>query len=352
MSIDLSDPAMVAHQSWFDGERRLRLARRAVWLGAAIFAVFIPIDLFLTGYLIHAAVEALALAALLVVGWLLRRRDRLESAQWIGTLSVALVIVVVVATGIAADGVVVWLALFPPIPFFLFGIRRGLIVSALFTIVVLGLLTGGVVSGAGGGHSAVAVLSAAGALVASTSFAYLYEHTRGEAARMLVVAANTDLLTGVPNRRGFLAGFDCRRALAVRAGQVISLLVFDVDHLKQINDGHGHAAGDAAIRHVAALVRAQVREQDLLGRLGGDEFALLLPNTHLDGALTLAAKLRESLRLRPLRHAGTTIRITLSIGAAQAPPGPIDFDVLFATADRQLYAAKRNGRDLHIGALA
>jgi diguanylate cyclase (GGDEF)-like protein len=133
---------------------------------------------------------------------------------------------------------------------------------------------------------------------------------------------------------------------------VISLLVFDVDHLKQINDGHGHAAGDAAIRHVAALVRAQVREQDLLGRLGGDEFALLLPNTHLDGALTLAAKLRESLRLRPLRHAGTTIRITLSIGAAQAPPGPIDFDVLFATADRQLYAAKRNGRDLHIGALA
>ena len=132
----------------------------------------------------------------------------------------------------------------------------------------------------------------------------------------------------------------------------MSLILFDIDYLKRINDDHGHAAGDAAIRHVAMLVRRAVRQQDLLGRLGGDEFALLLPDTWLAGALALAAKPRAMLCAEPLHVAGRRIPITLSIGAAQAEPGPIDFDALFATADRQLFAAKRNGRDQHIGAFA
>jgi diguanylate cyclase (GGDEF)-like protein len=308
----------------------------------------------LTGHQAHPAIGLLALGALLLVAWLLRDRlcERSELARWIGTLSIALVIAIMATSGFAADGVLVWLALFPPVPFFLFGLRRGLLVSVIFTLLVVGMLAASILLGRGGGHSWFAVVSAAGALTLSTALAGFCEQARNDSARRLLIAANTDLLTGVPNRRGFLGVLDDRRALAERARQVMSLLVFDIDYLKQVNDSYGHVAGDAVIRHVASVVRREVRQQDLLGRLGGDEFALLLSDTPLDGALTLAAKLRAALRAEPLRFADQLIPVTLSIGAAQSGQGPIDFNALFAAADRQLYAAKSNGRDHYAGVVA
>ena len=348
-----SDAAELAHRPWSDRAAPSPRVRPALWLTGSTVVLLVSVGL-LTGHRAHPAVGLLALGALLLGAWLLRDRlsDRTELARWIATLGAALVIAAMANHGLAADGVLVWLALFPPVPFFLFGLRRGLLVSAIFTLLLVGMLSASILLGRGGGHSWFAVVSAAAALTLSTALAGFCEHARNDSARRLLIAANTDLLTGVPNRRGFLAVLNGRRALAERARQAMSLLVFDIDHLKQVNDNYGHVAGDAVIRHVASVVQREVRQQDLLGRLGGDEFALLLSDTRLDGALTLAAKLRAALHAEPLRFAGRLIPVTLSIGAAQTGPGPIDFDALFAAADHQLYAAKGNGRDHHIGVVA
>lgn len=341
------DSPAPTHSCWGDHARGLQLARRAVGLAALAVAQLIPFELLVSGDPMHAALEAVVLVTLLLVFSLLRPAagSRLELTKWIGTLSVGGVILVMAIDGPAADGVLVWLALFPPVPFFVFGSRRGLTVAAVFTLVVVGLLAAPILAGAASGHSWLAVVNAGAVLTLSTALAHLFERARADSTGRLYVAANTDLLTGAPNRRGFLAGFNCLRPLLERRGQPMSLLVFDVDRLKHINDRYGHAAGDAALRHVARVVQARVREQDLLGRLGGDEFALMLPDTHLDGALDVAAKLQAALRARPLYFNGSCLHVTLSIGAAESPPGSIDFDALFAAADRRLYRAKEHGRD-------
>lgn len=345
-----SDAATGDASSVVDEDRRLELSRRGLWLAALFLAFFIPLDLFVTGYLIDATVEAVALAMVLLAARLLRDRRHLGVAQLIGTLAVAITIVVVVVFGVAHDGVLVWLALFPPIPFYLGGLRRGLLLSALFAVIVLLALSLAIVIELPVGFSWIAVLNAAGALLGSTGIAYLYEQSRRAAQLRLTTAANTDPLTGVANRRGFFTGFEVRQRLARRARQPLSVLVFDLDNLKQINDRHGHAAGDAAIRHLVKVVLAQIREQDHLGRIGGDEFALVLPDTALAGALTLAAKMRSSLREAPLMLRDEPLSLTLSIGVAETSDHErIGFDQLLAGADRQLYSIKQRGRDGELG---
>ena len=340
------DSAIDDPEGWVDQDCRLELSRRALWLAATFLAFYIPVDLFVTGYLIHAAVEALALAMVVFALLLLRSPRQLGPAQFVGTVAVAMTILVVIIAGVARDGVLVWLALFPPIPFFIGGLARGLRLSAVFAVIVLAALSVAVFIEAPVGLSWIAVLNASGALLGSTGIAYFYEQSRGAAQQRLTAAANTDPLTGVANRRGFLHGFEVRRRLARRARQPLSVLLFDLDNLKQINDARGHAAGDAAIRHIANLVVNQIREQDHLGRIGGDEFALVLPNTDLEGALTLAAKLRSSLREQLLMLDDHPLLLTLSIGAAETSDlDGIDVDQLLAAADRQLYAVKQHGRD-------
>jgi diguanylate cyclase (GGDEF)-like protein len=323
-----------------------------LWLAAAVLGVFIPFDLFVSGYLIHGAVETLALLMVLVAARLLRDPRHLALGQIIGTVAVALAIIVVIVTGAARDGVLVWLALFPPVPFYLGGLTTGLLLSALFAAMVLPALAVAILIDAPGGFSWIAMLNAGGALLGSAGIAYLYELSRNEGQRQLAAAASTDPLTGVANRRGFENAFEVRRRLARRARQRLSVLVLDLDYLKQINDSKGHAAGDAAIRHVADLVGRQIREQDHLGRIGGDEFALVLPDTDLEGALTLAAKLRQSLQQQPLMLSDGALVLTLSIGAAEAQAADLDqigFDGLLAAADHQLYCVKQRGRNGQLG---
>lgn len=330
--------------SWLDGERRRRFTERALWLAVAVLAVFVCVDLFWTGYYLHAGVEAAALCVALAAAVMLRRRACLEWAQRWGTAAVAAVITVVALTGEPADGLVIWLALFPPLSLFLFGLRRGLVISLGYSAVAVGLMAAAVRSGDGPGLGWVAVASTAGALLASTLLASLYEQAREQAARALMETASTDQLTGLANRRGFIAGFAARRASSWRGGRPLSLIVFDLDRLKPINDDYGHAAGDAALCHVAALVQARIRGQDLLGRLGGDEFALLLPMTDLAGGLELAEQIAAGLAAQPLRLDGVALGISVSLGVAEADAAEAEFDRLFAAADRVLYAVKQQGR--------
>jgi diguanylate cyclase (GGDEF)-like protein/PAS domain S-box-containing protein len=163
-----------------------------------------------------------------------------------------------------------------------------------------------------------------------------------------------DGLTEVANRRLFLDRLGEAIARFERQGAVFALLTFDLDHFKQINDSHGHAAGDAVLRAFAALASDCLRQGDLLARLGGEEFAALLFDTDLDGAQQTATRIRTRLEATPIAARDTQIAVTVSIGGTRVHPGD-DSDALLARADAALYEAKDSGRNrvvLHdVGAL-
>jgi diguanylate cyclase (GGDEF)-like protein len=155
--------------------------------------------------------------------------------------------------------------------------------------------------------------------------------------------AATDPLTGVLNRRALdrLLGRELERASAGKLGY--SVLALDLDHFKTINDTHGHATGDAALRAFAERIRAGLRQTDHLARLGGEEFVVLLPGAALEQALEIAERLRLAVSEAPLL-ASPRVDVTVSVGVAcrlDGETGP----ALLARADAAAYAAKRAGRD-------
>ncbi len=157
--------------------------------------------------------------------------------------------------------------------------------------------------------------------------------------------ATTDLLTGLPNRRHFLERLDQELARLRRFGTPAALLMLDIDHFKQVNDRHGHAMGDQALRHFASLGSASLRKIDLLGRLGGEEFAALLPGTDAAGAQLLAERLRQTIAASPCLWNGVRLEITVSIGVTLLQACDPDCDRPLARADAALYRAKQCGRN-------
>ncbi len=157
----------------------------------------------------------------------------------------------------------------------------------------------------------------------------------------LQVMANTDHLTGLPNRRYFLQQFSLELARNERYDSALSLLILDLDHFKRINDTHGHATGDEVLRRVAAIIKDSAREYDIAGRLGGEEFGLVLPQTDLDGAKNYAERLRKDIAAS---HAGNEIPVTASIGLTEARKG-MSLEQIFEAADIALYQSKKTGRN-------
>jgi two-component system cell cycle response regulator len=153
-----------------------------------------------------------------------------------------------------------------------------------------------------------------------------------------VQASFTDELTGISNRRHILKLVESALADPRRHSQPVSLGLLDLDHFKKINDTHGHAGGDAVLRHFCDHTQTHLRSGQAMGRLGGEEFLLLLPGTELAEACTALDRVRHSLE----PHAG--IAYTFSAGVAQARPGETLAAVL-ERADRALYVAKERGRD-------
>lgn len=158
--------------------------------------------------------------------------------------------------------------------------------------------------------------------------------------------ATTDALTGLRNRRCFLERLGQEVSHVRRYPQhSASVLMADLDFFKKINDSHGHAAGDAALRHFADLLREAVRESDCVGRLGGEEFAILLAETSAHNAQRFAQRLCATLRAAPLQLGGRAIPMTVSIGAAMISPDDDGPEPVLQRADEALYEAKELGRD-------
>lgn len=167
-----------------------------------------------------------------------------------------------------------------------------------------------------------------------------------ELIQELARLAHTDSLTGIDNRHWFMHQASSEFQRCRRYGRPLSLLLLDVDHFKQVNDTHGHAAGDAVLATLAARCRAQLRDSDILARYGGEEFLICLPETELDKASMIAERLRDTIGASPMTTPAGPVTVTVSVGLASMTPGPGDrLDALIATADASMYAAKRDGRD-------
>jgi diguanylate cyclase (GGDEF)-like protein len=165
--------------------------------------------------------------------------------------------------------------------------------------------------------------------------------------------AFTDSLTGLANRRAIVGRFEEEAARWSRSGVGFAMAVFDIDRFKEVNDTHGHLAGDALLCHVGRLLDETKRTEDVLGRLGGEEFVVILCGHPMPGGAAVAAeRLREVVGATPLVHNGVALSVTLSGGLAILPDDGSTWDKLFAVADQRLYEAKRAGRNRVVGAQA
>ncbi len=168
------------------------------------------------------------------------------------------------------------------------------------------------------------------------------KHAEAELREM----ATTDFLTGLANRRHFIARMTDELARLQRLDNpYTAVLMLDLDHFKRINDTHGHATGDAILKHFAALIRDALRKIDTVGRVGGEEFAIILPGANLDEAKVFAERLRQKVETTPLTLDDTAISITVSIGITAMKATDAGADTVLIRADEALYRAKENGRN-------
>jgi diguanylate cyclase (GGDEF)-like protein len=156
-----------------------------------------------------------------------------------------------------------------------------------------------------------------------------------------------DYLTGVANRRAFEEAMDREWYRAMRDTRPLSLIIADIDNFKICNDTHGHAVGDLVLKAVAALLERRIRRgTDLVGRIGGEEFAIILPDTDLEGATTLAKNIRVGVRGLAKRYHKELPKVTMSFGVSSLVPNKsIDAGILFRRADAALYQAKKKGKN-------
>ncbi len=168
----------------------------------------------------------------------------------------------------------------------------------------------------------------------------------------LETLVRTDMLTGLPNRREFMARLTREAHRQTRSGRPLSLVMMDVDHFKRVNDLWGHQAGDEVLARIGRNLQALTREQiDVAARHGGEEFVLLLPETDLQGAVQVAEKISARLREQDFAApGGGHFRVTQSVGVAEVVGGQAQ--LALQVADRNLYQAKRQGRDRIVASLA
>lgn len=157
--------------------------------------------------------------------------------------------------------------------------------------------------------------------------------------------ATIDALTGTLGRRAVLEHSERMLAQARRQQSPMSVLMFDADHFKHVNDTHGHEVGDAVLVEMVRRTRDALREQDVLGRIGGEEFLALLPGTNEAQALQIAERLLRVVRESPFVHGHLHLVMTISVGIAQSNGHDHEFDPLLKRADDAMYAAKREGRN-------
>jgi diguanylate cyclase (GGDEF)-like protein len=160
--------------------------------------------------------------------------------------------------------------------------------------------------------------------------------------------ANTDSLTGLYNRRRMQEILEIQKSLSSRSGSNFTLIFVDIDHFKKFNDTYGHCCGDFILCEVAAFMRKHLRQEDALARWGGEEFLIMLPNTDIKGARTMAEKIRKAITEERFHLAGQDFSVTMTFGLTQHEDNA-SIDDSLKRADDALYKGKEAGRNLVMG---
>lgn len=175
--------------------------------------------------------------------------------------------------------------------------------------------------------------------------ASLYQNMLKSALAKLEATSRVDGLTQVFNRQYWESHLSSEFARVQRYGGTLSVILFDLDHFKHINDSYGHLCGDEVLKRVAAVVGGLLRDGDTLGRYGGEEFGIVLPNTEIGGASVVAERIRSQLEATPIFYQEQELHVTASLGVAQLTSGMLNYASLLGEADNALYLSKTNGRN-------
>lgn len=166
-----------------------------------------------------------------------------------------------------------------------------------------------------------------------------------EANRQLQSLSRTDALTQLNNRGYWEECLQHEYRRALRTGETVSLVIFDIDHFKKVNDTYGHQAGDEVIRNTSGALTQSIRSTDISGRYGGEEFVVILVDTSARDALIFTERFRERIQASVVQHEGREIRYTISLGIAQLNAGMKSPSQWLEAADNALYTAKESGRN-------
>ncbi|WP_159744328.1 GGDEF domain-containing protein [Luteimonas cellulosilyticus] len=321
-------------------------------LGDSSIHVMVALGVALTGVTVHALVRQ---------SWM---RNRLPTLDRLSTRTVQVTLVLALAVGLLPDGVLSIASVVAEVGFYLLCVVflvfalvrlfRGKRHSAATLCAVLPLVAVGLFEAFAPDLLArwkVEAMMLAGNWLALTSSMVLtlrlgsLRQQRDEMRRL----AQTDALTGLPNRRAGLERLETARLEAFDAGASLAVVFIDIDHFKRINDRHGHEVGDRVLRHVARMLRGAFRDIDYVARVGGEEFLVILPGAGPGDAAQRTESLRRALHGSIDSLGVPALHISLSAGISELQQDDTDTARLLRRADKAMYAAKRAGRDrVHI----
>ena len=272
-----------------------------------------------------------------------------------GTYGISIPVVVIFAYLIASGGVEntgpLWSYSLFLIIMLLQGFKKGVMAFFALLIIAIVLMFYPNLSFVSAEYTQAFKIRFIASFIALGIMASIYEYLRRKSQNEYVVishelelASRTDALTGLANRRAMQASLEIEQSLFFRHGHPFSIIMMDLDHFKQINDKYGHGKGDELLILIARLLLKEVRQQDLVCRWGGEEFLVLLPQTNQEQSLIVAEKLRKAIEVIDLDVIGITDPVTASFGV-ECISATQNISELIAASDRNLYEAKRHGRN-------
>jgi len=336
-----------------EAEENRRVSQVLTWvsLTGALFLFGIAAISWVSGNVLHGQILIVFGITLLINNLIFTRTRSFEGQRTGVVVLVICLFAYLITTGGENNTGPLWFYAFPPMAFFLTSLKVGSILIGLcfcFAILVFRFPELPFVYTEYNTEFQIRFLAT---VAFETIFCFVLDLSRRHARRELINvaalyerAAKTDSLTGLPNRRALQDSMAREFSRYQRTGHHFSVVLMDLDSFKQINDTYGHDAGDAILGQFAALLRQLSRTSDMNSRWGGEEFLLLLPDTSLLQALTLAERLRQAVEAHTFAHGGQKIPLTISAGVCSITQAD-NTEGLLKQADKYLYEAKASGRN-------
>lgn len=324
---------------------RVRLVFHTFLLASVAFALLALINAVLYHDMPLVVLDASGCVLSLALYGLFRRYGNIAVTAMVMSVVVTTIMLLFIVGTQGHSYSIIWATIIPPFTFFLSGKRWGTFLSTIIFVVCVYFVYQQVITGDVLTIGTGAMLNVLEASIVHILLFRFYECTRTvafervlEQKQQLLHVAETDSLTALYNRTKFDA--ECRKRLACPTTNIFSLVIFDIDNFKRINDSYGHSFGDEVLKGVAQRIQENLRDNDILARWGGEEFVALLTDTDTAGAHQLTQRVLRAFRAEPILQ----VPVTFSAGMTHVEPGE-PADRAFQRADSALYQAKAEGKN-------